>query len=136
MPDGHSERPRLHEMFAVEMRPGLSESIRDLECLRSAIHATAVEGLFVMPAGANLEAAPESEQAFVRLLATLESTFELIVFDAPPANRYVTALSWLAHMDAVLMVLAEDSDTQNTKLGKRIMAGLGVKIDGVVLNKR
>ncbi len=66
MPDDHSERPRLHEMFAVEMRPGLSESIRDLECLRSAIHATAVEGLFVMPAGANLEAAPESEQAFVR----------------------------------------------------------------------
>jgi len=135
--DGDMQAPSAHQLFDVPESPGLSELLRGQSDVASAVRATPIHGLSIMPAG---KWTMSTRQSLVgdrwRLLKReLESQFDFVVIDTSPLLLVSDAMLLAREVDGVVLSvllgvsqIARVADTVN-----RLQA-IGAELAGVVVN--
>ncbi len=135
--DANFRRPRLDEIMQVPNDRGLIDLLGDSDLQTDdVIHETESARLWIMPTGTG-EATPEMLEGavFRSLLGELESRFDLVVIDAPPALLASEARLMAKYVDAIALVVRAAADKRG--MIDRMIAQLdGHRADilGVVLN--
>ena len=138
--DADMRRPRLHSLFDVDKRLGLS-SILSSEMSEadvfSMIEQHEQSGLYLLTAGPippNPAELIGSEQ-MRRLIATLEPTFNHIIIDSPPIASFTDGVLISSIVDGVLLVVHGGKSTRDVvRRSQQLLHDVGAKIFGVVLN--
>lgn len=142
--DSDMRKGRLHTIFEVPKKPGLSNylsgvsEIEEKDNILAYIQQTKIENLYVMPAG---EVPPNPSELLVsekttQLMEQLKNIFDLVIFDGTPCLLVTDSLILARQVDATLIVTAYKS----TKIGdvekvKKSIQNVGGKIAGIVINK-
>ena len=136
--DTDMRKPRLHKVFKFRGDVGLSNLLASGSLdPESAIGKTDVENLFYLPTGPvppNPVEMLDSER-FGKLIEALLKTYELIIFDSPPALSLVDALVIGKRVDG--LVLVARTFVTNKFAAQQVarqIAASKVKMLGVVLN--
>lgn len=138
--DGDMRRPRLHNIFEIENRQGLSSilssEMNEAETL-SMITQHEEGNLFLLTSGPvppNPAELIGSDQ-MRRLIGTLEDNFTHIVIDSPPIASFTDGVLIAAMVDGVLLVVhAGKSSRGIVRRSSQLLQEVGAKIFGVVLN--
>ena len=138
--DGDMRRPRLHNIFEIENRQGLStilsSDLKDDEIL-SMITQHESGNLYLMTSGPvppNPAELIGSDQ-MRRLIETLEDNFTHIVIDSPPIASFTDGVLIAAMVDGVILVVhAGKSSRGIVRRSSQLLQEVGAKIFGVVLN--
>ena len=138
--DADMRRPRLHSLFDVEKRTGLS-SILSSEMSEAEVFSMIEQheqsGLYLLTAGPippNPAELIGSEQ-MRRLISSLEPTFNHIVIDSPPIASFTDGVLISSIVDGVLLVVHGGKSTRDVvRRSQQLLHDVGAKIFGVVLN--
>lgn len=104
---------KLHRLFNVKYRPGLSDILSRSMDVKSVIYKTTYTNLSVMPMGtippnpSELLASVEMEE----LLNKLDSEYQYIIIDTPPVKVVSDALNLVKMVDGVLIVVRQGVTT-------------------------
>ena len=139
--DADMRRPRMHSIFHLSSKQGLSTILStepaEAEILNM-IQKDRESGIYVLTCGPippNPAELLGSEQ-MRRLVRYLESTFTHIVIDSPPVASFTDSVLLGCLVDGVLLVVyAGKSSREIVTRVRQVMADVGAKIIGVVLNK-
>lgn len=146
--------PRLEAMFgAAPNVPGLSQLLRTppersngnsnsalahgQAVLDQLLLRTAIDGLFLLPAGAPVSNPAEllGSQAMVELVAWLKESFEVVIFDSPPALAVTDAVVLQQYVDGVVLVVASDRSAKaNVRRAVQLLDRSQANLRGFVLN--
>ncbi|HEX8847118.1 MAG TPA: polysaccharide biosynthesis tyrosine autokinase [Pyrinomonadaceae bacterium] len=138
--DADMRRPRVHSIFGVENKRGLStilsSDMSEAEML-SLIQQHEESGLHFLPAGAippNPAELIGSEQ-MRRLIGALEKTFTHVILDSPPVGSFTDAVLVSTLVDGVLLVVHSGKTSRSVaRRTRQILLDVGAKVFGVVLN--
>jgi succinoglycan biosynthesis transport protein ExoP len=138
--DADMRRPRLHSIFGIENRFGLStilsSEMGESEML-GVIEPHEASGVYLLPSGPippNPAELIGSEQ-MRRLFAVLGSTFTHVVVDSPPINSFTDGVLISSMVDGVLMVVHGGKTSRHVaRRARQLLLDIGAKICGVVLN--
>ncbi len=142
--DSDMRKGRLHDMFGIERKQGLSNylsGVSDLENkedIMAYFQTTTTKGLYVMPTG-DIPPNPsellglEKMQEFI---GKLKNTFDMVIFDGTPALLVTDSVILARMLDFSLLV----TSYQSTKMGevekvKKMIEHVGGNITGIVINK-
>lgn len=142
--DSDMRKGRMHSIFDVEKKPGLSNylsgvgEVEDKDNIFNYVKQTKVKDLYVMPAG---DVPPNPSELLVSekmtsLIDKLKNIYDIIIFDGTPSLIVTDALILARQVDATLIVTAY----KTTKMGdvekiKKAIENVGGKIAGIVINK-
>lgn len=142
--DSDMRKGRLHTLFEVERKPGLSNylsgmlEVEDKNNVLNCIKKTKIENLYVMPTG---DVPPNPSELLVSekldmLIEQVENIFDIVIFDGTPSLIVTDAIILARKVDATLIVTAH----KKTKMGdvekiKKAIENVGGKIAGIVINK-
>jgi capsular exopolysaccharide synthesis family protein len=130
-------RPIQHQIFDAPAHPGLIEVLRGTTKLEDALVHKDEPRLDILPVGDAKDAPPEllDSPAFRQLLAGLESKYDIILIDAPPALITSESQHLARYVDAVAIVVRAMKDQRGT-VGRmlRLFEGQRADVLGVVLN--
>jgi succinoglycan biosynthesis transport protein ExoP len=139
--DADLRRPRLHSIFEVSNRSGLSTylssemSESDLQTLVRYIPASNLSVLTSGPIPPNPAELLGSEQ-MRHLLFTLASDFTHIIIDSAPAASFTDAVVLSSLVDATLLVVKSGGAPRSAlRRSQHLLASAGTKIIGVILNQ-
>ena len=139
--DGDLRGARLHELFGLDNRFGVSNLLRDRrhkdETLETLVRSTRTPNLFVLPAGSVNTAIPKllSSQRWADLLEALEREFDLILIDTPPGLAVADARQLARAAAGVLLVVrAGRTDAESAEALHRRFVADGATVLGAVLN--
>lgn len=136
--DTDLRRPSLHRVFGMEASPGVTELLVGEAQLDSAIRATSVPNLLLLPSGAVAPHPSEllSSPAMEALVSQLTARVDLVVFDTPPALMFTDAEVLAPRMDGVVVVVEQGKASSEalTELRELIERARG-RVAGAVLNK-
>ncbi len=135
--DGDLRKPRLHKVFGVDGRVGLSNVLAGKATLDEAIVATSEENLSLLPCGAippnpaELLGRPSAAETF----AALRSRFDRIVVDTPPL-AVVTDAAVLAREAGLVLLVVSSGHTKKraAEHGASVLRSVGVQPAGAILN--
>lgn len=135
--DADLRAPRQHRIFNIPDRIGLSAVLSGRADRGAVVPISEFGTLSLLPAGAR----PPNPQelllrpSFAALLEELQTEFDVIVFDTPPAKLYADAQS-LAFRAGSVMVLARKDHTRlaDTTGVIRALSDTGARIVGTVFN--
>jgi polysaccharide biosynthesis transport protein len=141
--DADLRRARLHSVFGLDNRPGLSDLLTSTDSLEGAdldayLSPTKVENLRVMTHGladvgtpATLFFSPRVKE----LVTTLRKQFDFILLDTAPVLLFPDARLWGRHSDGVVLVVRAGVTTREgaTSACQRF-AEDGVSVLGTILN--
>jgi protein-tyrosine kinase len=137
--DANLRTPRQHELFRLPNGSGLSGVLSGRADHDSIVPVAALEGLFVLPAGATPPNPLElvERASFVRLLRELEGRFDHVVVDTPAAALGSDA-GVIAARCGSAVVLARKDRSGFIALQEVVasFAGSGARIAGVIYNER
>jgi capsular exopolysaccharide synthesis family protein len=136
--DGDMRRPRVHEVFAREQEPGLSNVLVGTTEAHEAVRPTSVPNLFVLAAG-HLPPNPVellASNKYREFLHELRHQFDWIIIDAPPVMA-VTDAAVLSHgaTGVVFVVGAEMTARRNAIAAVEQLTSAKAHFIGAVLNK-
>jgi succinoglycan biosynthesis transport protein ExoP len=139
--DADMRRPRLHLVFGMENRQGLSSilssEISDAEIF-AMINQYKDSNIYLLNSGAippNPAELVGSDQ-MRRLLALTASEFKYTVIDSPPIASFTDGVLISSLVDGVLLVVhAGKTSRQVVKRTRQMLLEIGAKVIGVVLNK-
>lgn len=142
--DADMRKGRLNTIFDMEKRPGLSNylsgvsELEDKKDIFSYIRETNIDGLHIMPAG---DIPPNPSELLVseeinELITKIKNTFDIVIFDGPPALLVTDSVILSRQLDTTLIV----TSYKTTKMGdvekvKKMIENVGGNISGVVINK-
>jgi len=135
--DGDLRRPRLHHVFGIHPRDGLTGSLLE-GSMDGRLQPTRVDRLAVLPAG-ELPPNPAEllgSQRMRDLLALLTRHVDVVLVDSPPVLPVTDAAVLAQDVDGVLMVL--DAGDTRREMARRAVESLnqvGANLIGVVLNR-
>jgi capsular exopolysaccharide synthesis family protein len=135
--DADMRRPRIHKIFGMENRTGLSSLILGDGTLASVIRQTLVTRLDVLPCG---PVPPNPAEllhtvAFQRLLAEMASSYDRVVIDSPPVGVVADAVVVGTQVNGVLVVLrAGKTSRAAARQAVRQLQDVKAPIFGAVLN--
>lgn len=138
--DANFLHPSVHQIFKVNLSPGLGEVLLDGMDGTGAIQPSDIQNLFVLSAGEmKNDPIPKYEsQEFVELLNTLKREYSFVVFDMLPMQRsgnYVVRLARL--VDGVILVVeTERVRWQVVQWANERLVKAEANVLGAVLNKR
>lgn len=139
--DADMRRPRLHTVFDLDNRRGLSTilaSQRGAVEVFSAVKLHQPSGLDVLTAGPpppNPAELTGSEQ-MRDLLALFQNVFAYVVIDSPPIGSFTDGVLISSMVDGTLMVVqARKSSRDRVRRSLMMLEDVGARILGVVLNK-
>lgn len=135
--DANLRRPRIHEMFGLNNRSGLSTLLSGRSGNEAIVHITELAGLFVLPSGPMPPNPLEllGQVAFADLLNSARSSFDVIVIDTPGLSDGDDAILVTARAGAALAV-ARSRHTKVDAFRSMLaeMKAMGVLVTGTVLN--
>jgi capsular exopolysaccharide synthesis family protein len=139
--DGDMRRPRVHEIFELENKPGLGDLLRQptpLDGLPIAgIRETKIPNLFVLPAGSpgpGVSSLVYSDR-FPELIKRLRNDFDTILIDTPPMLQMADARVMGRQADAVILVIRANQTTRDSaQLARQRLADDGTLVLGAILN--
>ena len=136
--DADMRKPRLHDVFNVKSKIGLSTllSSPDTE-ISQAVHTTAIPSLDFIPCGAIPKNPAEliDSTAFTTLIAKLKETYDFIVFDSPPGFSLVDSMVIAKHTEGIILIVKsfQTPKAAADQFATRLREA-GVRLLGVVLN--
>jgi polysaccharide biosynthesis transport protein len=138
--DADMRRPRLHSIFGLKNRFGLSTilssemSESDILGATEADEATNLRVLTSGPIPPNPAELIGSEQ-MRRLIAATSPVFTHIVIDSPPVSSFTDGVLISTMVDGVLLVVhGGKTSRQVARRSRQLLQDVGAKILGVVLN--
>lgn len=144
--DADMRRPRQHNIFGVDMFPGLSNYLSGINLSRSrhetsikeCIYATKIDNLYMMPSG-NIPPNPSEllqSRKLNALLDEIEPNFDVIIFDGAPCLLVTDSTIISRVVDATILVASQNkTKMDDLKEAKRRINHVGGHIAGVVLNR-
>ena len=134
--DANLSRPSLHKAFGLKLKSGQSDPSRP----RPSIQPTCYKNLHLLTAaglGNGSTSIYSSAERFSQLVAAAKRSFDLVVFDMPPAHPANLSLALFSLFDGVVLVAeAERVRREVAERTRQKLAQAGAKLRGVVLNKR
>ena len=135
--DADLRKPRQHAIFGVPPGSGLSTLLAGRMDHGSTYPVPGLSRLSLLPAGP-LPPNPQeliSRPAFTALLKDLQSLYDVVIIDTPPAESYADAQS-VAYRAGDAMVIARKDRTKVSATSKvvRELAGTGARVVGTVIN--
>jgi Mrp family chromosome partitioning ATPase len=119
------------ERFGVPTVPGVRELLARGVPLTLAIHRTAVEGVYLMPAGKATVGTDEMAR-LPAILDQLRARYDWILIDAPPWGTYALN-DWVAASDSVYLVIRPDEwDSPHADVAHEGIARAGGRLRGCV----
>ncbi|MBA2671125.1 MAG: polysaccharide biosynthesis tyrosine autokinase, partial [Gemmatimonadetes bacterium] len=84
--DGDLRRARMHKIFGISREPGLTQLLLGYSDHEQAVRPTAIDGMFVLPAGALPPNPGEllGGERMQELIRVLREDYDMIIFDTPP----------------------------------------------------
>lgn len=138
--DADMRRPRLHSIFGISNRSGLStylSSEMSESELMQMIHPHEPTGLHMLPSGP----VPPNPAELIgsvqmrRLLMMIESNFTHIVIDSPPSASFTDGVLIASLVDGVVLVVHGGKTARSiVRRTRQILQDTGARIFGVVLN--
>jgi capsular exopolysaccharide synthesis family protein len=135
--DGDLRRPAIHRLSNQPLEPGLADLLRGTATAAEAVRPTAVDGLSVIPAGANdaVAARALAQGGLKPILDGLREQFDIIVLDSCPVLPTADALVLAQHADAVVFsLLTEVSTLPLVHSAWKRLESLGVPMLGGIMN--
>ena len=139
--DADLRNPSQHKLFGLDNRKGLSTALLqdpDEEGLKFFLRETGVPGVSILTGGPIPPNPAEllGSKRMKGLLELLGSQFDIVIVDTPPVIAVTDAAIISQIVDGVILVLASGEVNRDFALrGKELLAQVGAKILGVVLNK-
>lgn len=139
--DVDMRRPRIHSIFGLENRRGLSTILSSQKSeaeMLSMIHQDSESGLHLLTSGPIPPNPAEliSSEQMRRLLATVSSVFTHVVIDSPPITSFTDGVLLSTMVDGVLLVVHSGKSSRNVvRRSRQLLSEVGAKIFGVVLNR-
>ena len=135
--DADMRRPRIHRIFGLESRAGLSSLILGEGTLGALVQRTQVPGLDVLPCGPVPPNPAEllHTAAFQRLLGEMAAGYDRVIIDSPPVGVVADAVVMGTRVDGVLVVL-KAGKTSRTVAAHAVkqLRDVNAPIFGAVLN--
>lgn len=138
--DADLRRPRIHSVFGVENKHGLSEILsNDLaeKEIMEAVVAHTQSGLFIVTSGSTPAKPTEliGSDQMRRFIKTMQGSFTHIVFDSPPIAPCTDSVVLSSMVDGVLLVVHGGKTSQRiVRRSQQVIQDVGGHIFGVVLN--
>ncbi|MEL7360705.1 MAG: P-loop NTPase [Bacteroidota bacterium] len=133
--DADLRRPSVHDYLGLGPNPPAGSQGADMNMV---YWNTSVRNLFALTVREPVDSPEQlwSGEEVYRLIDRLSGTFDLIIFDAPPALVAADASFFAVHTDAAVLV-ASAGDTSGEALTQTAaeLSGAGGYIAGVVLNR-
>jgi capsular exopolysaccharide synthesis family protein len=130
-------RPRVHSVFGSPIGPGVTVAMLDPSRLDDAIIQTSAPNLSVLPAGPTPPNPADlmHSEAFGRLLEALQSRFDRIVIDSPPAGVVTDSVVLSTRVDATLLVVrARRTRRDSARRALRALTDVGGTVPGFIMN--
>lgn len=135
--DGDLRNPSAHRAFDLPSAPGFSEVLRGELALESALQQTAVDGLWLLGAGAGDHRAIQAlaGDQVGTIFGRLERDFDFMVVDSSPVLPVADALSLGQHVDSVIVsVLRNVSQIRSVQLACEKLSMFGIRVLGAGVN--
>ncbi|HEX4779796.1 MAG TPA: chain length determinant protein tyrosine kinase EpsG [Usitatibacter sp.] len=135
--DADLRAPRQHQIFGLPPGHGLSTLLAGRADHKAAFPIHGLNRLSVLPAGP-LPPNPQellSRPAFSALMKDMQSLYDVVIIDTPPARKYADAQSIAYRAGDALVVVRKDHTpvTAISKVAKEL-AGTGARVVGTTLN--
>ena len=136
--DADLRKPVQHNVFDQTRGPGLSEYlVGEVENIKTIIHPTKVENLFIITAG-GLPPNPSELLGSTRMSALvdqLELEWDIVLFDSPPIVAVTDASMISGEIDAIIMVVkAGQTDGAAVDRALDTIKNVKAPLIGVILN--
>jgi len=135
--DADLRRGRLHDLFGLERKLGLTELLEGRASLEAAIKPTGLAGLSLITTGSLPDRPADllSSERMRELIGQLGSMFDRVLIDTPPVLA-VTDASILASMTQTVIAVAQSGRTPRKALDRvvEVCQQARAKLFGVVLN--
>jgi capsular exopolysaccharide synthesis family protein len=134
--DADLRQPSLHEIFGVDLSPGVSD-IYVANGPTDLLAATENRYLELIPAGTPVRHPADIAAADVpRLLRALHESDRTVVLDCPPITGIAETVILVAQADAVVLVVdARKFNFENLEQGLSQLRASGANVVGIVLNR-
>jgi capsular exopolysaccharide synthesis family protein len=137
--DGDLRMPSIHATLGLPNPSGLCELLGGVAALGpELLQTTELPNLSVITCGGGVENPYEllDGSRIAPLFTGIRDQFEVVVVDTPPILRTGDALKLSAAADAVLFVVeAGKTDQRQATWAKRLLANVGARVSGVILNR-
>ena len=135
--DGDVRCGRLHRVFKLPRKPGLTDFLAGQATIEQVLQATAYRTLTFMASGTRTHGGPAlvSSAALPRMLAGLRAHHDAIIVDSSPLAAGADAFALGTASGSMLLVLrtgVSDRDLAQTKL--EVLDHLPIRLLGAVLN--
>jgi len=139
--DADLRKPRLHSLFGLDNKVGLStvlaEAMEGADALKAVVHHPK-SGLDVLTSGPILPSSAEllGTEQMRRLTAMLRSVYDYIVIDSPPVAPFADGVLLSSLVDGVVLVIDSRQNSREVVLHSYgLLQSAGANICGVALNK-
>ncbi len=135
--DADCRRPRQHKIFGLANTAGLSTVLANGGDWHTAVHATPVEGLSIMPSGPIPPNPSEllSSPRFGEVLESARPEYDYVMVDTPPLLAVTDPCVVAGHVDGLVLILRLSRQGRpHAERAREILKSLGVKVLGVVVN--
>ncbi len=135
--DSNFRRPSQHMLADVRNDRGLVDILRDDVDAAEVIHRHADLPLSVLPTGKAADSPPELLEgpAFRALMGRLESEYDIVIIDAPPALLTSDSQLLAKHVDAIAVIVRATTDKRGmVERMLRKLDGQRADVLGIVLN--
>jgi capsular exopolysaccharide synthesis family protein len=136
--DGDLRRGRMHRLFGIPSKPGLSNFLNSEVSLDQISLSNGHSNLTLMPCGKRLNSASEllDNPAFSKLMQELRGKYQRIILDTPPVLGLSETIIMQREADGVLMVIWSDfTPMSSVKSAVQTLQVNGAKFSGFVLNR-
>ncbi|MBI2428135.1 MAG: polysaccharide biosynthesis tyrosine autokinase, partial [Ignavibacteriales bacterium] len=130
-------RPSIHEIFSLDLEPGLTEVLFGEIDFQSAIRKTFVENLDIMTCGSIPLNPTEliSSPAMRRFKEEMLQQYDVVIFDSPPILLFTDAELLVSMVDSVVFVVkSESTQMGNLEHAVDLIEGIKMNFTGVVVN--
>lgn len=135
--DGDLRRPRLHEIFGLQGRYGLTSVLSGQTPVAQALLSTDVPMLDLLGCGPQVPNPAEALNcdAFRQMLASLSDQYDRIIIDSPPTLPVADARILAATCDACLLVARlGKTPRQSLQEAWTELSAVGARVLGVIVN--
>jgi capsular exopolysaccharide synthesis family protein len=129
-------RPMLHNIFDVDLAPGLGAVLAGQVELLDAVLSTPVENLYLLPAGAwgHRGLSGRNDELVKSIVAELREAYTNVVIDAGPVLPIVDTRVVARHTDGVVISLLRDvSEIPKVNSACELLRSFDIRILGAVM---
>lgn len=137
--DAQLREPSLHRDEGLAQSPGLTEWLLGQSDLSQCLRATATSNLWILPAGTRSPNPTEllESNRIPELLTQLSQEYDLVIVDAPAADRFVDPQILALYCDVVIVVIQPGKTRRDVAqvVVETLRALPGTRLLGLVANQ-